>query len=112
MSINTISYKGYVARIDFDSRDEIFVGRILGISDVISFHADTVTGLRAEFENAVDDFLADCAERGIKPEKTPSGRLMLRIPPEVHSAAAIAAESEGKSLNQWAAEALERAASH
>ena len=111
MSINTMNYRGYVARIDFDSRDEIFVGRILGISDVISFHADTVADLRKEFESAVDDYLADCAERGIKPEKTASGKLMLRIPPEVHSAAAIAAEAEGKSLNQWASEVLERAAS-
>jgi len=35
---------------------------------------------------------------------------MLRVPPEVHAAAAIAAKASGKSLNQWAAEALEHAA--
>lgn len=31
---------------------------------------------------------------------------MLRVPPEDHTAASIAAQAAGKSLNQWAAEAL------
>ena len=33
---NSMTYKGYTARIDFDDRDNIFVGRVLGIEDVIS----------------------------------------------------------------------------
>jgi predicted HicB family RNase H-like nuclease len=36
--------------------------------------------------------------------------MLLRLSPEVHAAAAIAAQAAGKSLNQWAAEELERAA--
>ncbi|MDY7548822.1 toxin-antitoxin system HicB family antitoxin [Glaciimonas sp. CA11.2] len=35
---------------------------------------------------------------------------MLRVPPEVHASASIAAQASGKSLNQWASEALARAA--
>ncbi|MFZ6647669.1 type II toxin-antitoxin system HicB family antitoxin [Undibacterium sp. TJN25] len=107
---NTMTYKGYTARIDFDPRDEIFVGRVLGVADVISFHADTVKGLTAEFHSAVMHYLADCKETGRAPEKPASGKLMLRIRPEVHAAAAIAAQAAGKSLNQWADEVLERAA--
>lgn len=61
MKTNTISYRGYTARIDFDARDDILVGRVLDISDVISFHADTVKDLHREFEKAVDDFLAERA---------------------------------------------------
>ena len=34
---NGMKYKGYTARIDFDDRDDIFVGRILGIDGIISF---------------------------------------------------------------------------
>ncbi len=34
---------------------------------------------------------------------------MLRVPPEVHGAALVAAEAAGKSLNQWATEILEEA---
>jgi predicted HicB family RNase H-like nuclease len=35
---------------------------------------------------------------------------MLRVDPEVHSRAAIAAELAGKSLNQWGEEVLAKAA--
>ena len=28
--MNTMHHKGYIARIDFDERDSIFVGRVLG----------------------------------------------------------------------------------
>ena len=57
------------------------------------------------------DYLADCAEQGISPEKPASGKLLIRVPPEIHSRALIKAQSMGKSLNQWATEALERAVS-
>lgn len=37
-----MSYKGYTARIEFDERDDIFVGRALGVRDIISFHGASV----------------------------------------------------------------------
>lgn len=104
-----MTYKGYTARIEFDERDNIFVGRILGLRAMISFHGETVAELRKAFAAAIDDFLADCKEQGIKPEKPASGKLMLRVPPEVHGAALIAAQASGKSLNQWATEVLQKA---
>ena len=38
-----------------------------------------------------------------------SGKLMLRVSPEVHAAVATAAQVSGKSINQWAAEAFTKA---
>lgn len=108
--MNTMIHKGYTARIDFDERDSIFVGRVLGLRTVISFHGETVKQLRKQFEIAVDEFLKDCKEQGIRPEKPASGKILLRVPPEVHGAALVAAQAAGKSLNQWATEVLEDAA--
>ncbi|MHB8147092.1 MAG: type II toxin-antitoxin system HicB family antitoxin [Vulcanimicrobiaceae bacterium] len=107
--MSTMTYKNYTARIEFDERDNIFVGRILGIRDIISFHGDSVGDLRAAFEHAVDDYLADCAKQGVSPEKPASGNLMLRVGAEIHGRAIVAAEGAGKSLNQWAIAALEEA---
>lgn len=104
--MNTMNYKGYVARIDFDERDDVFVGRILGIRAIVSFEGDTVSTLKRAFHLAVNDYLADCDEQGISPEKPASGKLLLRVTPDIHSSALIAAQSAGKSLNQWATEAL------
>ena len=107
--MNTMSYKGYTARVEYDERDDIFVGRILGVRSIISFHGQTVADLRAEFEHAVKDYLADCKQHGVSPEKPASGKLLLRVPPEVHGRALVAAQAAGKSLNQWATEVLQHA---
>ncbi len=106
---NAMTYKGYTARIEFDDRDNILVGKLLGIHDLITFHAETVAELHAAFEEAVDDYLETCEKVGKSPEKPSSGKLMLRVPPEVHSAALVAAQSSGMSLNQWATNVLKDA---
>src|SRR5437867_13221013 len=68
-AMNTMSHKGYIARVEYDERDNIFVGRILGIRSIISFHGETVGELRPEFEHAVRDYLAACKKSGVHPEK-------------------------------------------
>ncbi len=107
--MNTMTHKSYTARVEYDERDNIFVGRILGIRSIISFHGETVGELRAEFEHAVDDYLSECKQKGLAPEKPASGKLLLRVPPEVHGRALVAAQAAGKSLNQWATEVLQHA---
>lgn len=108
--MNAMTYKGYTARIEFDDRNELFVGHLLGIRDLVGFHADNVPELRSAFEESVDDYLETCAKIGKSPEKPASGKLMLRIPPEVHGAALVAAKAAGTSLNQWATKVLAEAA--
>ncbi len=107
--MNAMSYKGYTARIEFDERDNIFVGRVLGVKAIIGFHGETVTELRADFEAAIDFMIEESQKQGITPEKPASGNLMLRVSPELHAGALIAAQAAGKSLNQWAAEVLSQA---
>lgn len=106
---NTMTYKNYAARIEYDDDDLIFKGRIAGIRDGVGFHADTVEGLRDAFHEAVEDYLETCAEIGKEPRRSYSGQVMFRVSPEVHRKAAIAAELSGKSLNQWAEEVLSHA---
>ena len=105
-----MSYNGYFANVEFDAEDHIFVGHIIGIRDVISFHGESVTELETAFHDAVDNYLAACRELGQKPNKPYSGKLMLRVPAEIHAAAvASTAEASGKSINQWAAGVLDKA---
>lgn len=108
--MNTMTYKGYAARIEYSEEDSCFVGHIVGIRDVVGFHGDSVGELRTAFKEAVDDYLESCEKIGQSPNKPYSGKLMLRVPPEVHAAVATAARVSGKSINQWAAEMLSKAA--
>ena len=106
-----MNHKGYFAKVEFDPEDHIFVGHVIGIRDVVGFHGKSVTELETAFREAVDNYLEACKKLGQEPNKPYSGNLMLRVPAEVHAAVAAAAEASGKSINQWAAGALE-AASH
>ena len=105
---HSIGHRGYTARIDYDAANRIFVGRVLGMSEQLVFHGASVDELHADFEFAVDHYLSECAKEGRSPEKPASGKLLLRLPPELHAAASVAAESAGKSLNQWVVDALEK----
>lgn len=107
--MNVLIYKDFFARIEFDAEDELFVGRLAGINDVIGFHADTAAGLRPAFEEAVDDYIDTCTRLGRPPQRPYSGKLMFRVDPSLHARAARAAELAGKSLNAWGADTLAKA---
>ena len=109
---STLTHKGLTARVEFDADDGILWGKVLGLPDQVSitFEGQTVQELRQDFERAVDFYLQECARTGTTALKPASGKLMLRVPPEVHSAALTAAQAAGMSLNQWAARALSQAA--
>jgi predicted HicB family RNase H-like nuclease len=106
--MNTMTHKGYAARVEYSEEDESFVGHIAGIRDVIGFHGDSVATLRAAFEEAVDDYLDSCNKLGREPNHPYSGQFRLRLSPELHARAALAAETRGKSLNAWVAEVVEK----
>ena len=107
---NSLTYQGYAARIEFSSDDECFIGHIAGIQDTVGFHGESVTELKAAFEEAVIDYLETCKAVGKAPQKPYSGKLMLRLRPEIHAAVATAAQLSGLSINQWASDALNREA--
>ena len=107
--MSSMTYKSYTARVDYDNRNDVFVGRVLGIRSILSFEGSSVEILKASFEEAINDYLQECDEKGQTPEKPASGKLLLRLAPELHGQAMVAAKAAGKSLNQWVAEALHRA---
>jgi predicted HicB family RNase H-like nuclease len=104
--MNTMTHKGYAARIEYSDEDRCFIGHIAGINDIVGFHGDSVAQLRTAFEEAVEDYLETCEKLNRPPQKPYSGNLMLRLPPEVHAVIAIAAEVSGKSINQWTTDTL------
>ena len=109
--MSAIKYRGYTARVEYDPEDRIFVGHLAGIEDIVGFHGTTVDELEQAFHEAVDHYIEASEQLGREPQKPYSGRLMLRIDPEVHAAASIAAKVKGTSLNKWAEQVLREAAS-
>jgi predicted HicB family RNase H-like nuclease len=103
-----MNYKGYVGKAEYDDEAETFYGEVIGLRDVVTFKGFSVKELQKSFKESIDDYLAFCERMGKAPDVPASGRLILRIPPELHSLAAVAAKSEGRSLNTWVADAVKK----
>ena len=95
-----MKYRGYKAVIDYDDADEILVGRVVGLNDILSFHGTTTDELRSAFKDVVDSYIAHCAESGKEPEKQFSGKFVLRSSPEQHRDLSLDADVRGISLNE------------
>ena len=104
-----LQYKSYTGQVEFDGEAGLFHGEVIDLRDVVTFQGTSVEELEEAFRGSVDDYLEFCEERGEAPDRPFSGRLMLRVSPEVHRQAYTRARQEGKSLNQWIAVRLEQA---
>ncbi len=107
--MNSMTYNGYSARVEYSDEDECFIGHIAGIQDPVGFHGQSVSELKGAFKEAVEDYIETCFKVGKQPQKPYSGNLMLRIPSELHATIALAAELSGLSLNQWVSNTLQAA---
>jgi predicted HicB family RNase H-like nuclease len=105
-----IEYMGYTGVVEFDPELSLFAGHVKDLGDEIYFEGESVEALKMSMQRAVDLYLSVCEARGEEPERPYSGKLNLRLGPELHRAAAIAAASEGESLNTWLAKVVESAA--
>ena len=101
-----MNYKGYTGKVEYDEDANTFYGEVIGLRDVVSFKGASVRELQKSFRESIDCYLAFCDRMGKTPDIPASGRLILRIPPELHSRAAVVAKSEGMSLNSWVTEAV------
>jgi predicted HicB family RNase H-like nuclease len=106
--MNTLTYKGYTAKIEFDQDDNILFGNIIDIRDTVGFHGESVNELKDAFHEAVDFYLESCKKAGREANKPFSGKFVIRVDSSLHNEIAVAAINAGKSLNKWVADTLEQ----
>lgn len=97
--MNLMEYKGYHAKITFDSEDNIFVGEVVGIKDSLNFHGSSVEELKEMFQQSIDNYLCMCENFNKTPDKEYSGVFNVRIKPELHKKLVLNAANEEITLN-------------
>ena len=107
MKNSLMGYKGYHARIEFDSADQIFIGYVLGINDSLNFHGESVKELTQSMHNCIDNYLDYCAQIGKEPEREFKGSFNVRIKPEQHKKVALYAASDGITIYQFVSRAID-----
>lgn len=111
MSTNILEYKGYYTKVEYSVEDNVLYGKIEGIKDLVNFESDNLCDIEEEFHSAVDDYLAFCKDLGQNPDKPYKGIFNVRVSPELHRKAAIAADKNGETLNAFVTKAISAAVS-
>lgn len=63
-----MEYRGYTAVVEYDTEDDCFVGRIVGIADRIVFDGEDTAELHRDFHEVLNTYLKHCEEIGKMPE--------------------------------------------
>jgi predicted HicB family RNase H-like nuclease len=103
-----MNYKGYLGKVDYDDEARTFFGTVINANVLVSFRGSTVEKLKKSFHDVVDTYLDDCKKEKKPPEKPYSGKITLRIPPEVHRGVAIKAAECKESMNEYLQKLLEK----
>lgn len=106
--MTTLEYKGYLGSVEIDVETGVLFGKILFVTDLVTYEATTVPALQNEFQVAVDDYLETCQQLGRDPQQSCSGLFNVRVGPALHRAAAIRAQKDGVKLNAVVVSALEQ----
>lgn len=74
---NLLSYKNYNGSAEYSEEDECLYGKVVGLKSLISYEGVSVQELKKAFEEAVDEYLADCQEQGVEPEQPYKASLVI-----------------------------------
>jgi predicted HicB family RNase H-like nuclease len=105
---DVLQYKGYYGDIRYSAYDDVFHGKIIGISDLVTFEGSSIKELKKAFHESVDDYLAYCKELGQEPDKSYKGSFNVRISPELHRQAARYAALNNMTLNEFVKYAIDK----
>ena len=95
---NLLHYKNYVGSVFFSEEDSVFHGKVIGITDSISFEGNSVKTLTEDFQNAVDEYLEFCLEVGKQPG---IHAYSINLSPSVYDEAKSYAAQIGLSINDF-----------
>lgn len=111
--MGTLKYKGYTGSVEYSEEDNCLFGKVLGMGgNCITYEGTSINELKADFEGAIDFYLDCCKARGEEPKKAYSGKLIVRMPSELHGKVADAALKAGTTINDFINRALSNEVSH
>lgn len=109
MATNKLMHNGFTGSYEVSLEDECLIGKVLFVDDIITYEGETVAELTANFQAAVDRYLAYCKKTGKAANKPYSGTFNVRVGPGLHREAVIAASEASVNLNEFVTSAIETA---
>lgn len=105
--MGVLKYKNFIGSVEFSETDKLLFGKVQGIRGLISYEGQNVEELEQDFRAGIDEYLEECKDKGIEPQKSFTGSFNVRIPSDTHSMAVIMAQELGINLNAFVKTAIE-----
>jgi len=105
--MDILKYKDYEGTAELDMTRGVCRGKILFITDLVTYEAALPAQLQSECEAAVDDYLLTCEELQREPRKPLKGQFNVRISPALHRSATLRAIRDATFLNEVVVSALD-----
>lgn len=96
-----LKYKGYSGYVVYDDEARLFHGEVAGLRAVITFQGSSVDEIEQAFKDSIDDYLDWCKVRCKEPERPHSGKINLRMPPDLYVRVVVEAAQQGMSINSY-----------
>lgn len=95
-----LRYKGYVGSVTYNEQQDCLEGEIQGLrlTDA-TYRSQSVEGLEKGFRKAVDDYIARCEKKGIKPRKSYDGPMQVRLGIDLATKVAERADADDITIN-------------
>lgn len=94
-----LRYKGYVGSVAYNEKSDMLEGEVQGLKLNIKYSSHSLQGLKGEFQKAMDDYVARCERKGLKPRKSYDGPINVRLGIELASKVAQRADDDGVTIN-------------
>jgi len=105
-----LTHEGFIAEVTYEEGDRLMHGSVLNTVATLHFAGRNIDEMKKAFADTITDYREWCKERGAEPEKPYSGKLSLRLSPELHRRVAMRAAKAGESLNRFIADRLKEVA--
>lgn len=112
--MGNMRYKGYTGSVEYNEENNCLFGKVQGLGNkvLLSYEGESIEEIRKDFEDTIDMYFESCTERGIVPVKPYSGKLIVRMPSELHSRIAGFATATGTTINDFINRAVTNELSH
>lgn len=63
-----LEHRGYLGSVHYSKEDNVLHGRLEFIRDLVTYEAQDLVGLKAAFQESIDDYLQFCRDHGCRPD--------------------------------------------
>ncbi|MBK5719887.1 type II toxin-antitoxin system HicB family antitoxin [Dysgonomonas sp. Marseille-P4677] len=102
-----LEHKGYYGSVEYDLESKMLYGQLLGIKGAYIYEGKTLDELEADFKEFVEDYLYDCEQDGVRPQRPNLVNFNVSISEELYFKICEKAKERGLSLDSFIQQAIE-----